>query len=571
MPQTAASDDNRGAYKYFARRMVALFAILGAVLAIVAIQVYRTVGDLIAENAWITHTYEVKQAITNSVVALRDAEAAQRAYVIGGNASRIADYYEALPRLTAEVEHLHRLVADNPAQAVPAKRVETLFADRRELMGEVFAAYQKGGIDLVRSDPRFPKAREQDSEIDTLTAQMLAAEDGLLAQRQTSSHAKAELTRGLTVGAIALCFGMLVLALVVVLREQRRRIDSERRVTASYGDLARSLEEARRLSDTLRQLSDLGEMLQGCRNIDEAGAGLQAALANLFPAGAGSINLVNASQTLLAPVGSWGKPIAGESVFAPDDCWALRRGRAYPEEGALAPFICKHLDANEDVRNHLCVPLLAQGTMLGTLLVTADDAIGRETRDSAIAAAEQISLAIANLKLQDTLRTQSLRDPLTGLFNRRYLEVSLLRDLARAVRRSQPLAVLMIDIDHFKRFNDGHGHDAGDALLAAFGELLISLVRSEDVACRYGGEEFTIVLQETDAALALDRAEEIRRAVHTLKVEHRRQPLGAVTVSIGIASYPQHGDTDDQLLRRADRALYVAKNAGRDQVCVADR
>jgi len=217
------------------------------------------------------------------------------------------------------------------------------------------------------------------------------------------------------------------------------------------------------------------------------------------------------------------------------------------------------------------VPLLAQGAMLGTLVLLSDSAIGAETRTAAIAAAEQISLAVANLRLQETLRTQSLRDPLTGLFNRRYLEVSLARDLTRAIRRNQPLAVLMLDVDHFKRFNDTHGHDAGDALLTQFGELLMASIRSEDVACRYGGEEFTIVLQEADAALALDRAEDICSAVRTLKVGYRNQDVGPVTVSIGIASYPQHGDSPEQLLRRADRALYAAKDGGRDQVCVADR
>ena len=128
----------------------------------------------------------------------------------------------------------------------------------------------------------------------------------------------------------------------------------------------------------------------------------------------------------------------------------------------------------------------------------------------------------------------------------------------------------MIDIDHFKRFNDSHGHEAGDMTLSQFGEVLASLSRSEDVACRYGGEEFTLVLQEADAGLALDRAEEIRRAAHHMSIEYRRQELGPVTVSIGIASYPQHGDTPDQLVRRADRALYLAKEQGRDRVCVAD-
>ena len=153
----------------------------------------------------------------------------------------------------------------------------------------------------------------------------------------------------------------------------------------------------------------------------------------------------------------------------------------------------------------------------------------------------------------------------------RYLEVSLARDLTRAIRRSQPLAVLMLDLDHFKRFNDTYGHDGGDALLAQFGALLAALVRTEDVACRYGGEEFTIVMQEADSALALDRAEDIRRHVEAMQVSHRQRNLGQVTVSIGIASYPQHGNSPEQLMRCADHALYTAKSNGRNQVCVADR
>jgi diguanylate cyclase (GGDEF)-like protein len=381
------------------------------------------------------------------------------------------------------------------------------------------------------------------------------------------------MTRIMTVAAVSLCLGMLTLALFLILREQKRRVASEGLVNASNVDLARSLDDSRRLGETLQQLSDLGHMLQGCRSLDEAVIGLQAAAENLFSGAAGAINLMNASQNLIAPISAWGNPVGGDPVFAPDDCWALRLGHPFPEERSTTALTCNHLQTEDarDVRGHLCIPLFAQGAMLGTLLLTQHKPIDSDMRAAAIAAAEQISLAIANLKLQETLRTQSLRDALTGFFNRRYLEVSLARDLTRAIRRNQPLAVIMLDIDHFKRFNDTHGHDAGDALLAQFGELLTTLVRSEDVACRYGGEEFTIVMQEADAALALDRAEEIRKEVAALDVLHRGHSLGQVTISIGIASYPQHGDSLDLLLRRADQALYAAKNSGRDQVCVADR
>jgi diguanylate cyclase (GGDEF)-like protein len=555
----------------FTLRIAALFAALALVLSIVAVQVYRIVGELIDESGWVAHTHQVREQIVSTVAKLRNAEAALRAYVVHGNAARLERYYAALPELDAELSALRRAVADNAAQVESARRLEEILNARRASMRHVLDIYRQHGLDGLRADTESSHAQEQDAAIDAEQARMLAVEDALLVQRQDATRAAAQRTRWLTFGAIALCFAMLGCALVAVVREQRRRVASEERASASNAELAASLQESRRLGGTLRQLSDLGEMLQGCRSLDEAAVGLEFALAKLLPSTSGAVNLINSSQNLVTPLSAWGPPIDGEAVFAPDDCWALRRGQPYPEPGSATAFTCRHLGENRANAPHsrLCVPLLAQGTMFGTILVAAPADLAAEQRGAATAAAEQISLAISNLRLQETLRTQSLRDPLTGLFNRRYLEVSLARDLARAVRRSQPLAVLMLDIDHFKTFNDSHGHEAGDTTLMKFGELLASLSRSEDVACRYGGEEFTLVLQEADAGLALDRAEEIRRAANDMVIEYRRQTLGPVTVSIGIASYPMHGDTPEQLIRRADRALYIAKEQGRNRVWVA--
>jgi len=561
-----------GRYGRFAVRVLALFAILAVVMAVIAVQVYRTVGAMVEANAWVSHTHEVMRQIVTVRATLRDAEAAQRAYVIGGNASRMADAYVALSRLDERLARLRDLVADNAQQLADAQQLGTVLDQRKEGVVQLIATYRESGLAGVQANTHFAAGREQDALIDAVTTRMIAYEEGLLAQRMASVESTGLRTRALTLLAVLLCLGVMGLALVLTLREQSRRLASERRVVASNEELARSLASSQRLGDTLNQLSDLGHLLQGCRSLDEATAGLQTALAGLFPDSSGAVNLINASQNLIAPASSWGESTTADPVFAPDDCWALRLGHAYPEEGSIATFTCKHLPGgSHDPHTRLCVPLFAQGATLGTLLLSKTAPIDRETRHAAIAAAEQVSLAIANLRLQETLRTQSLRDSLTGLFNRRYLEVSLARDLTRAIRRSQPLAILMLDVDHFKRFNDSFGHDAGDTLLAQFGELLATLARSEDVACRYGGEEFTIVMQEADAALALDRAEDIRRQVAEMQVLHRNQNLGQVTVSIGIASYPQDGDSPEQLLRRADRALYTAKHNGRNQVCVADR
>jgi len=220
---------------------------------------------------------------------------------------------------------------------------------------------------------------------------------------------------------------------------------------------------------------------------------------------------------------------------------------------------------------------MAQGQALGVFhlrlgapLQTQADGPGKPKLNLAQTIAEQIALALANLNLRETLRHQSTRDPLTGLFNRRYMEASLERELCQAERTQDPLGLIMLDIDHFKRVNDTYSHEAGDTLLRALGTFLQSQVRGGDIACRYGGEEFTLILPAASAEATAERAEHVREAVTRLKVQYRDEPLGAVTFSLGIAVYPEHGTTPEALMRTADLALYRAKALGRNRVVVGE-
>lgn len=182
---------------------------------------------------------------------------------------------------------------------------------------------------------------------------------------------------------------------------------------------------------------------------------------------------------------------------------------------------------------------------------------------------EQIVLALSNLKLRDSLRQQSIRDSLTGLFNRRYLEETLSLEIQRAKRNNSPFSVIMIDLDHFKRFNDTHGHEAGDVVLQTLGGFLKRHVRAGDIACRYGGEEFTLVLPSTTLELAQQRAEELSEGVRSLHIDFNGPSLGPFSLSAGVATFPNHGDGSEMILQAADMALYRAKNEGRDRVMVA--
>jgi diguanylate cyclase (GGDEF)-like protein len=277
----------------------------------------------------------------------------------------------------------------------------------------------------------------------------------------------------------------------------------------------------------------------------------------------------------------------------PDDCWALRRGQPHlmpsaeppgkaqaepPGRTQAEPPVprCAHLAPGASVEA-LCVPLTAQSQALGLLHLQADTqepdgSHARRPEDLQPLAgpvAEQVALALSNLALRETLRNQAIRDPLTGLFNRRYLEETLERELARAARSQQPLGLIMLDLDHFKDFNDTFGHAAGDAVLRELGRYLKTHTRGGDIACRYGGEEFTLLLPECPPDVLRERAEQIRDGARQLQVQHRGQLLGMVTVSLGLSHFPAHGAASEALLHLADAALYQAKRQGRDRVVIA--
>ena len=325
-------------------------------------------------------------------------------------------------------------------------------------------------------------------------------------------------------------------------------------------------------------LSQMGGLLQTCRDIEEISRVIGQFAQQVFPGASGTLWAISESRNIVECVASWGGPPPPEQVFLPEDCWALRQGRLHLVETASG-LVCKHRGAQGSFPS-LCVPLIAHSETLGLLHIqSGTNESGssnapshgqiESTKQFAIVMAGHIALALANLRLGDKLRNQSIRDALTGLFNRRYMEESLERELRRAVRNNQSVALLMLDIDHFKRVNDTFGHQAGDTLLRAFGEFLKQRTRGQDVVCRYGGEEFVLVLSGSSVDGACQLAEILRKEVRHLAVQHAGQVLGEINISIGVSAYPNQGATPEELLRAADQALYRAKSEGRDRVVVA--
>ena len=340
-----------------------------------------------------------------------------------------------------------------------------------------------------------------------------------------------------------------------------------------YDEVRLSEERLAQRSRELDLLNRMGELLQACVSEDEAYAVAGRFIGQFFPDEAGAVFVTSASHNLVEARTVWGAAASPDwSIFKPEECWALRRGRMHVVESTSDGLLCSHLPQPAP-RAYLCIPLIAQGESLGVLYlgVRQPDASWPEPQQRlASTVADQLSLAVANLKLRETLRNQSIRDPLTGLFNRRYLEETLERELRRAERGGGSLGVVMLDLDRFKEFNDTYGHDVGDMLLREIGRLLQGVIRGGDVACRYGGEEFALVLPGADTDTTRQRAERLRDAARNLLVSHRGHTVGAVTLSAGIAAYPKHGITGEVLLQAADAALYRAKAEGRDRVVTAD-
>jgi diguanylate cyclase (GGDEF)-like protein/PAS domain S-box-containing protein len=318
-------------------------------------------------------------------------------------------------------------------------------------------------------------------------------------------------------------------------------------------------------------LAKMGELLQSCISKDEVFSAALGFAPKIFPTSRGAIALLNSGRNVAEIAGTWNDCRLSVNVFEPSACWALRTGHPHLVVAGDNTARCAHAAGVQ--HTYLCIPILAQGESLGTLHFQATDE-APTLADSELSFkttfAGQVGLSVANIRLREALRSQSIKDPLTGLYNRRYLTEMLERETRRCVRSEQPLGVLMLDLDHFKKFNDTYGHDAGDTVLREAAAFLSKSIRAEDIVCRFGGEEFVVILPTADLDASYARAERIRSKLHDLTVLHQGQSLGMITVSIGVASLPLHGTSPNALFAAADAALYRAKREGRDRVVKAD-
>ncbi|WP_019441131.1 sensor domain-containing diguanylate cyclase [Moritella marina] len=335
-------------------------------------------------------------------------------------------------------------------------------------------------------------------------------------------------------------------------------------------DQQESLIEQRTLEiELLRRLTN---MLAACNSIDEAQMIVEDIIPRILGDVNGVVSLIRSSRNQLLVKLDWGGAWPGSKTYAPEECWALRKGKFHLANDKYTTLPCSHMAEvqtdSPEASQTLCIPLVAHGNTIGMMhLFSGDKELTDETQQLAFTVAEHLGLALANLNIQEKLREQAISDPLTGLYNRRYYEETINQELMRAKRNKQELSLLMLDLDHFKLFNDNYGHDAGDYVLKTIGSLLIESMRGEDTICRLGGEEFIIILPETGIEAARQVANGLCKSINQLHLAMKDLSLGKLSVSIGISTYPINGMQKDELTKLSDIALYEAKERGRNQSC----
>ncbi|SFO03711.1 diguanylate cyclase [Sphingomonas sp. OK281] len=339
---------------------------------------------------------------------------------------------------------------------------------------------------------------------------------------------------------------------------ERQRLEQERDVDRAVRDL----------------LSRMTQRMQGCDTVAELETVVSRFVPKVAPHLAGCLFLLDTTRNVYVAGCSWLDPAHSTVEFSPFACWGVRRGAAHRPSGDAFDVPCDHI-VGDALPDSVCLPLVGQNGMLGLLYFERRDDTDRPTLDQVglndvylQMLAENIGLALDNLRLREALRSLAMADPLTMLPNRRQLDDVLARTLVDAERNGTPVSCAMIDIDHFKRFNDDHGHDAGDAVLRAVGATLKDAVRDANLVFRYGGEEFLLLLPGLTADVAADRAEDIRARIGAMRVQYEGRDLGPVTVSIGVAGAPLHADWQS-VVQTADAALFRAKQAGRNRVLPA--
>lgn len=571
-----------------------------------------------ASFAWVTHSQRVIIVLDEAMAELREAESGQRGFLLTHD-RRFADNVEdRLADAQRRISELEKLTADNPVQRDRLVALHALIDRRVQVLREPLALGRAGRFDEATRIVAGGHGRELMVEVAARVLTVLQAERDLLLQRGREADARQAWNKQVVLfggPAIAALLALLVGTVAVGIRRPLGRIlgametlgegrtdvrlephtgSSEfDRLVRGYNLMVDRLDQAlgaQRAADdqlqtanaglieqksalqargeVIEMLGNMAHRLQAARSDDELAQIMDCYVPQVLPGVSGALYAHNNSRNLLVRLACWGTPSHLPHSFGPEECWGLRLGQGHVVLGDGREIACRHAVGFEGA--YRCEPLLAGGEVIGMLFL--EGTIGVEETFRLAALSENISSALVNHRLQRDLKEQTVRDPMTGLYNRRYLEEALTLEIARAARGGTPLSFVMCDVDHFKRFNDEFGHDAGDTVLQLVAAEMRNHFRDGDVACRFGGEEFAIIAPGATAEVLLPRIERLRVAIGELRARHGSQSLGAISMSFGVAEWSKDlGRENAPLIASADTALYQAKRGGRNRSILAER
>jgi len=549
--------------KIFGALIIVILACLATLPILSSSQANATLEEL-KEGAAKERAYNLMLTL------LQDAETGQRGYLIGSDESFLAPYSAGLAGIPAALAHLERHAGSEQERALVARIVELSQAKVREMDRTIHlkkAGKTRAAMEMVASQ----RGKVIMDELRTLLGRQQKAladhRNGLRDELTTTLRYNSVLGIGASMASLVL----IAATIYIVTRSLNEQAESARQSKSLAESNAQLAQQSAIRAERLSISANMLQALDSVKTPPELERVLPVFLRKLLPDTSGAVYLYRNSRDVLELKASWGLVEDAPSTVAPEECWGLRLGKVH-RANREHDLCCDHgatwLGTHE---TQTCVPMVSQGDVIG-ILVIAGTRHDSNANDSAhiVTLAEQLSLAISNVLLRNTLRYQSTVDPLTGLYNRRFFDESLKRELARTQRSRSVCAVVMIDLDHFKRINDTHGHDGGDLVLQAASRVLLQRVRASDVACRYGGEELVLMLPDCGAEEAAKCAEAIRLTLTELVIQHQGATIAGISASFGVAQWRGDGGHDADPLQAADRALYAAKKNGRNRVVIAD-
>jgi diguanylate cyclase (GGDEF)-like protein len=525
---------------------------------VAGVLLFGSTQKLISAADWVQHTQDVLSSLQRASLLAERVEYRTHLYQLTKDEDQLDRARQSAHLFETNTVRLTTLVEDNPYQMGNVRNLTSCGSELSHLVEKL--------------TPESPLPEVQVQRCQQTISLMTDHEQSLLKQRTISSQRSSFASIGTDLAFAGLSLLGLVTLFGFLVRDAllRQRVAAQTGLTNER--LAQTVDSLEDQAQESELLTAARNELQLCVDVEQVYKSAANSFSRLLAGTSGSLCMINNSRLLVEVVSSWQEGAAKSAIedfHPPESCCGLRSGQARWRQPGVSEIQCTHF-SGEPPERYLCKPIVSHGNAIGVLYIQCPDeravSLVKQRMNGLLQLNQLTGMAVAALNLRTKLENQSIRDPLTELFNRHFMQISLDRELSRAARHSQSLCVLMLDVDHFKTFNDTYGHAAGDTVLKAISGIFRASIRSEDVACRYGGEEFTIILPDVTQVSACERAEAIRLAVATLRVPLEPEVCGEFSVSIGVACYPHDGETADQLLRKADLALYRAKHQGRNQV-----